>query len=82
MISRKSRKNLYFNFFRGEQRNYRKFVDEIMEKKGNPQSFSTSSYQQELMKEKTQPLDPFVAGIKFIEGAQARPKVSKIPEVP
>jgi hypothetical protein len=34
------------------------------------------------MKEKTQPLDPFVAGIKFIEGAQAKPKVSKIPEVP
>ena len=67
---------------RGEQRNYRKFLDEMMEKKANPHSFSTSSYQQELMKEKTQPIDPFVAGIKFIEGAQAKPKVSKIPEVP
>jgi hypothetical protein len=82
MISRKSRKYLDYNLFRGEQRNYRKFVDEMMERKANPQSFSTSSYQKELMKEKTQPLDPFVAGIKFIEGAQTKPKVSKIPEVP
>ena len=67
----------------GEQRNYRKFVDEMMEKKANPQSFSTSTYQQELMKEKVHPVDPFVAGIKFIEGAvQAKPKNQKIPEIP
>ena len=53
-----------------------------MEKKANPQSFSTSTYQQELMREKVQPVDPFVAGIKFIEGVQSKPKHAKVPEAP
>jgi hypothetical protein len=34
------------------------------------------------MKEKVLPVDPFVAGIKFIEGAQAKPKHSKVVEAP
>ena len=33
-----------------------------------------------MMKEKVQPIDPFVAGIKFIEGVTSKPGKSKIPE--